>query len=101
MGNKSTAIVYIITKLELGGAQKVCLSLLDGVENLDFKTYLITGKEGVLVDSVKNKTNIIYLNNLKREISIRAVINEIKSFFELVRNIKNKKRTCKYNCTHT
>ena len=43
---KDKAIVYIITHLALGGAQKVCLALFNGLKEQGLPTYLITGKEG-------------------------------------------------------
>ena len=41
-------VLYVVTKLELGGAQKVCLALLDGVAHTGFKTSLISGE--ILMD---------------------------------------------------
>ena len=46
------AVVYIITKLELGGAQKVCLSLFEQLAKRGTKTFLISGNEGPLVEIV-------------------------------------------------
>jgi glycosyltransferase involved in cell wall biosynthesis len=43
-------ILYVITKLELGGAQKQLLSLIRGLNKEKFKPYLLTGQDGLLVD---------------------------------------------------
>lgn len=43
-------ILYVITKLELGGAQKQLLSLIRGLNKEKFRPYLLTGQDGLLVD---------------------------------------------------
>jgi len=44
-------ILYVITKLELGGAQKQLLSLIRGLNKEKFQPYLLTGQDGLLVDA--------------------------------------------------
>lgn len=86
-------VVYIITKLELGGAQKVCLALYSGLKQSNIHTTLISGNEGILVSTVQDDTSAILLPSLKREISLRGFIQEIKAFFSLItvlKNIRNK-----------
>ncbi len=68
--NSNDCVVYIITKLELGGAQKICLSLFKEMAAKGIETYLITGSEGVLVDEVKHLPNVFLLNSLKRELNL-------------------------------
>lgn len=94
-----TAVVYILTKLELGGAQKVCLSLLEGLEKEGKTTYLITGSSGTLVDQVKQKQNIIFIEHFKRE--IKNPLSEIKGFVAIVGTLKKLKKQHKNVIVHT
>ncbi|MDD2927482.1 MAG: glycosyltransferase family 4 protein [Candidatus Omnitrophica bacterium] len=48
-GNKIN-LLYVVTKLELGGAQKQLLSLIRGVNKERFNLFLFTGLEGLLVE---------------------------------------------------
>lgn len=99
---KQNAIIYVITKLELGGAQKVCLSLFKQFESSDtFDVFLISGKDGKLVELVKDNNNVILLDNLKREISFLGIINEIRSFFRIIKEIKKIKNKYKEVLVHT
>ena len=52
---KEIQVLYIITKLELGGAQKVCISLLDGLKSSGHESFLISGLSGPLVKKLKEK----------------------------------------------
>ena len=47
-------ILYVITKLELGGAQKQLLSLIRQLDKERFNLYLFTGYDGLLVDAAKD-----------------------------------------------
>ena len=88
-------IVYIITKLELGGAQKVCLALHKGLKDQGFTSTLISGDEGALVSHVAGDSTAILLPSLKREISFAGIWNEVKAFFELIAVLKNLKKRVK------
>lgn len=99
--NEKISVLYIITKLELGGAQKVCLSLLDGVQNSGNNTYLISGSEGFFVQKVKDKSNVFLLNDFKWEVSIKGFFREIKNFLNLVRRIKKLKKENSKLIVHT
>lgn len=89
---ESLVVVYILTKLELGGAQKVCLTLFNSIQNRHTTTYLISGSEGKLIDQVQNKKNVKLLSSFKREVSWRTCIDEIKNFFSLIRTLQNIKK---------
>jgi hypothetical protein len=79
-------IIYFITKLELGGAQKVCLALHKELKTKDtVSTTLISGNQGVLVAATHNDPSVILLPTLTRELSITGIWNEIKTFFNLTR----------------
>ena len=73
-------IVYIITKLELGGAQKVCLELFNGLQNANISSHLISGAQGTLINEVKENDQVILLDNFKREFSFTAIFNELRCF---------------------
>ena len=84
MTQNSDAIVQIITKLELGGAQKVCLEIAQGLKENNIPNYLISGNEGPLVESVKHWDNVFLISELKREISWLAPLRELKVFIKLI-----------------
>lgn len=88
--NTPTPVVYIITKLELGGAQKVCLTLFNEIKNhAQSPTYLISGAEGPLVEQVKDLPNVFLIDSFKRELGIRGIINEFRSFGAIIKILKN------------
>jgi glycosyltransferase involved in cell wall biosynthesis len=81
-------ICYIITKLELGGAQKTALYVAKHINKNNFETFLITGMGGVLDKEVFGKFRLYQLNNFIRE------INPIKDFRALldIRDILKKEK---------
>ncbi len=87
MANKK--IAFIITKLELGGAQK---SVLYSVRNLNrppFKTYLLCGKGGYLdKEAKKHIRGLFFIPSLIREIS---PLKDLKAFFQIRKRLKNLK----------
>lgn len=62
-------VCYIITKLELGGAQKVALYTAENLNKNDFQNFLITGKGGILIDKACQNLKVYQLAKLVREIS--------------------------------
>jgi glycosyltransferase involved in cell wall biosynthesis len=81
-------VVYIITKLELGGAQKVCLTLFDGLAKAGIDTHLISGNQGFFVDQVHDKKNVILLGSLKREFSLGTLVHELRTFVHLIQTLR-------------
>lgn len=84
-------VIYIITKLELGGAQKVCLTLLKNVPSATYTTALIAGAGGLLDSSVSQNPQVQLLPEIQREItltSLRGLWNEIKGFIRLVQILR-------------
>ena len=73
MKSSEVAVLYIITKLELGGAQKVCLSLLNGVKQSGVDAGLVSGVDGFLTSSVKNSEHVYLLDSMKREVGLRLI----------------------------
>lgn len=98
---KKFNVVYIITKLELGGAQKVCLSLFEQFEKNSQNSFLITGSEGKLINKVKNKNNVFLLDSFKREVSFLAFVKEVVSFFKLIKTLKKIKKENPNLIVHT
>ena len=94
-------VVYIITKLELGGAQKVCLSLLDGINKSGNHAGLISGAEGVLVPAVKKTESVFLLDSLKREIGPKIIFSELKTFFKIVKILRKLKKKYPNLIVHT
>lgn len=101
MMKKNVEVVYIITKLEMGGAQKVCLSLFNGLMQSGCHSYLISGTEGPLVSQLPESSNIILLDSLKRELSLSALWGEIKTFFRLISQLRKLKKENPHLIVHT
>ena len=94
-------VVYIITKLELGGAQKVCLSLLKGLKQSNHTSLLISGNEGPLVKEAQKYTNVILIDSFLREISIKTIFKELRTFFRLVKELRTLKKQYPELIVHT
>lgn len=101
MKNKNIQIIYIITKLELGGAQKVCLSLFEGMQKNGCSSFLLSGTEGLLASQFKEHKKVIFVPTMKREVSLSALFAEIKNFFALVRSLKKIKKDNPHLMVHT
>lgn len=93
---KSEIIVYIITKLELGGAQKVCLSLFNHFSTKT-ATWLISGTQGPLVETIKDKKNVTLLPSLKRSINIL----DLRAFYDIYLTLRTLKKNYQTVTVHT
>ena len=98
---KKANVLYIITKLELGGAQKVCLSLLKGIKKNGGFAGLVSGDQGALVKEVKHLDSVFLLKDFKREIGIKNLFKDIKLFFQLIKIIRNVKKKYPDLVVHT
>ncbi|MGC2310689.1 MAG: glycosyltransferase [Candidatus Babeliaceae bacterium] len=94
-------VIYIITKLELGGAQKVCLSLFHQLQEKNTRTFLITGSEGILAQSLKNNPQVFFLESFKREIGIKIILLELKSFYQMFKIMRTLKKQNPHILVHT
>ncbi len=101
MKKKNCAVVYIITKLELGGAQKVCLSLFNGIHEKDVPTFLISGTSGPLVRQVRNNARAVLLPSLERDVSIAALFSEFKAAYAIYKTLKKLKASYPHLIVHT
>lgn len=98
---KELNVLYIITKLELGGAQKVCLSLKNDLQKMGHNTLLISGKEGPLVKEIQKSCHVYLLESLKHSVSISGIWNELKNFFYLIKKIRKLKKRFPNLIIHT
>jgi glycosyltransferase involved in cell wall biosynthesis len=96
---KKSPVVYIITKLELGGAQKVCLSLFHNLPERE--TFLISGTEGILAADLKNNPHAHLLPTFTREIGFKQILQEFKNFFELIKKLRVLKKEHPSLIVHT
>ena len=85
-------IAFIITKLQLGGAQK---SVLYSVENLPknkedkFETYLLCGPGGFLDEKAKKEVkNLFFIPNLQRKINLKKDFLAFKEIRTVLKKIK-------------
>lgn len=97
MNSEQPLIIYIITQLELGGAQKVCLSLFKGLSTHNLGTKLITGSQGPLMTQVENDYNALFIT-MQRSL---GALSEIKTFIALIRALHNLKRQHTNLIVHT
>jgi len=72
---------HIITKLELGGAQKNTLYTVSHLDPSKFETFLISGEEGMLDNEASEKLG-------ERAIFVREMKRSINPFFDLIALIK-------------
>ncbi len=101
MKNKNIHVIYIITKLELGGAQKVCLSLFKGLQKRGCCSHLISGTQGPLVTEVDNNSHVYLLDTMQREVTIAACLQEIKNFFHLIKTLRSLRKKYPHIMVHT
>jgi glycosyltransferase involved in cell wall biosynthesis len=73
-------LLYVITKLELGGAQKQLLSLIKQLDKKKFKPFLFTTKEGLLLSEASAINGL----TLKSSISFERALNPLKDLFALI-----------------
>lgn len=96
--NNQPCIVYIITKLELGGAQKVCLSLFN---HFAPNSFLLSANNGELYNSIKDNPNYIPLPTMQRQVSIFTVFLEILTFFNIFLHLRSLKKKYPNIIVHT
>ena len=81
-------ILYVITKLELGGAQKQLLSLICGLDKERFNAYVLTAYDGLLIDAAKEIPGLRLIRCRFLERPIRP-IKDILVLFFIYRFIRN------------
>lgn len=98
---KQLNVLYILTKLELGGAQKVCLTLHEGLVRNQHNAMLVSGAEGILVDEAQKIPGCIFLDSFKREISFSGFMHDLKTFRTLIALMRNYKKIYPDLIVHT
>src|SRR3989338_7998184 len=73
-------LLYVITKLELGGAQKQLLSLINHLDQDKFKPFLFTAKEGFLIPEAQALNGL----TLKKSRCLERPINPLKDLLALI-----------------
>ena len=81
-------ILYVITKLELGGAQKQLLSLLKGLDKERFNPYILSAYDGLLVNAAQDIEGLELIRCRFLERPIHPV-KDILALFFIYRFIKN------------
>lgn len=81
-------VAIIVTKLELGGAQKVAISICEKLDKSKFEPFLICGCGGILDEETKNKIRVIFIKDLVREIS---PIKDFKALYSIYKVLKQEK----------
>ncbi|MDR3113708.1 MAG: hypothetical protein LBU09_04965, partial [Endomicrobium sp.] len=61
-------VCYIVTKLELGGAQKVALYTAEHLDKDKFASFIITGSGGILDEEAARKFKLFQIDSFIREI---------------------------------
>jgi len=73
-------LLYVITKLELGGAQKQLLSLINKLDKTKFKLFLFTAQDGSLLSEALSITGL----TVKKSKWLERPINPIKDLLALI-----------------
>jgi glycosyltransferase involved in cell wall biosynthesis len=81
-------VCYIITKLELGGAQKTALHIAENINKNIFESFVIAGKGGILDDEVEKKIKFYRIKHFIRDIS---PLRDLKSLFKIYSILKREK----------
>ena len=82
-----TNLLYVITKLELGGAQTQLLSLIRNLDTSQYNISLFTAHDGILIPDALAISGLNVHRSRFLERSINPVL-DIPAFFELVSFIK-------------
>ncbi|HQO38731.1 MAG TPA: glycosyltransferase family 4 protein [Candidatus Omnitrophota bacterium] len=83
-------LLYVITKLELGGAQTQLLSLIRGLDRSKYDIFLFTARTGMLMDDALAVTGLRVHRSRFLERAVNPFL-DIPAFFELVGFMRRKK----------
>jgi glycosyltransferase involved in cell wall biosynthesis len=75
-----TNLLYVITKLELGGAQKQLLSLINRFNKEKFRLFLFTAQDGLLLTEALSISGL----TIKKSICLERPINPLKDLLALI-----------------
>jgi glycosyltransferase involved in cell wall biosynthesis len=96
MSLRKIKVLHIISHLELGGAQKVALSLIKGLNSQFFEVYFISSPSGTLLHTLGDMAgiNIELIPSLKRGFN---PVDDLVALIKLYRYIKRNK----FDVVHT
>jgi glycosyltransferase involved in cell wall biosynthesis len=97
------AILHIITKLDLGGAQKSCLALIAELQKKhpNFEIYLISGHTGELAKQALALKNVYLLDTMIWELHPKNIFLEIKNLRRIIAIMRELKEKHKHLIIHT
>lgn len=81
-------VCIIVTKLELGGAQKVAIDLCKKTDKDKFEFFMICGMGGILDDETSGVIKVYFIKDLIREIN---PLKDFKAFIEIYKILKKEK----------
>ena len=81
-------VCIIVTKLELGGAQKVAIDLCKKTDKDKFEFFMICGMGGILDDETSGVIKVYFVKDLIREIN---PLKDFKAFIEIYKIFKKEK----------
>ena len=73
-------LLYVVTKLELGGAQKQLLSLIRHLDKKRYRLFLFTAKDGLLLPEALSINGL----TVKKSICLERPINPLKDLLALI-----------------
>lgn len=83
------AVIHVITKLELGGAQQNTLYTVSHLNRERFEPYLISGPGGVLdAEAAQLGVNLYFVDALRREINPFLDLLALCQIIQVIRSIK-------------
>jgi len=80
-------LLYVITKLELGGAQKQLLSVVKGIDKERYRIFLFTACEGLLIEETSSITGLTLIKSRYLERTINP-LKDLLALIEIYRFIK-------------
>ncbi len=82
-------IAFIITQLQLGGAQKSVLYTVNNLPKDKFETYLLCGKGGFFDEEAKKEIkNLFFIPDLQRAINLKKDFLAFKQIRKILKKIK-------------
>ena len=82
-------IAFIITQLQLGGAQKSVLYSVNNMPKDKFETYLLCGRGGFFDEEAKKEIkNLLFIPNLQRAINLKQDFLAFKQIRKALKKIK-------------
>jgi len=98
LAKNNVGIVFILTQLELGGAQKICLALFD---HFSPTSYLISSATGQLLGKVQNNSRFLPIKALERGVGWSSLWKEFWAFLSIYLHLLKLKRKHAFLIVHT